>query len=450
MVCSSGNSNVGTEQTSRFSVLTTVNGDTSDAQTKTKNAIEDKSDDNNNNKEEDNVWPLPSFSLHKIFQNHQHLLRNNDDNKNDDDNSSSQVPSNVIIIAAELHGALSDHGGILITCSTKSTPGDILTRLQTHVVQGQELFPNHAKQMTSEMIYISERDVPMYRLGYERTDDQIREIVRLAAGLDPDQVHFLSTQQRCLWLQSIALLRHITDAVLDLVLFHHQQQQQQQQSTTAPCDNQMNERERCQLVKRLSRPYSLASSWRKSNRCNASDKVPYYELPLHSIRDRPGDFSVFYAMHYFNQTALPNEEEDEKEETTTTAKDKSKTATIETDDATPLAVKAHVDPSLCVVEPFLWPFSRGLQIWHHGQWLDCDGPQSPLLHRQSPRQQQQQQQPHDDDDDGCTSKCTLLLFAGRALQQAAQLPKATLHRVVHGECPRRTVIYEQKYAEFFN
>jgi hypothetical protein len=42
----------------------------------------------------------------------------------------------------------------------------------------------------------------------------------------------------------------------------------------------------------------------------------------------------------------------------------------------------------------------------------------------------------------------LLLFVGKALAVACGM-EPTLHRVVSANRPRRTVIYEQKYEEFF-
>ncbi|KAL7574456.1 hypothetical protein ACA910_015826 [Epithemia clementina (nom. ined.)] len=367
--------------------------------------------------------PLPCFHLHQILNCHGQLLNKNNDRQNEEVSSMAQ----------DLYFTLSEHGGFLMSCSPNSNPGRILTRLQRHV-QGSDLFPNHAQNMTSKMIYVSERDVPMYCLGYERTEDGIREIVRLAAGLDPDEVNFLSSEQRSLWLQSVALLRHITDAVLDLLLLWHRQQRK------GLCDNQMHVSSlsppsQIQIVTRQSRPYSNVSSWCKANK----DRTPYYELPPGSIRDRTGDFSVFYAMHYFNETALISE----SQESSTSEVGRNRI------DSTPLAVKAHVDPSLCVVEPFLCPSSRGLQIWHRGQWLDCDGPESPLHDKQLLWRDQNSLVSRSDADSDNDDECRLLLFAGKALQEAVELPAATLHRVVKGTGPRKTVIYEQKYAEFF-
>ena len=349
-----------------------------------------------------NVPILPSFALNEIFLCHNALLYQGCEREI------------VKSLAKDLHRALCEHGAFLITCPTESKPGQILTNLWSHI-KGEQLFPTHAERMTSNMIYVSERDVPMYRLGYERTEDQIREIVRLAGGLDPDEVKFVSREQRTLFLQSMALLRHLTDAVLDLVLKHCENM------TGTLGDNGMsNQSTPPGVVRRRKRPYSYASSWSPKSTANGTTKhqAAYFELPPGSIRDRSGDFSVFYAMHYFNETALPPSDE--------------KSPTLQQpDDTTPIAVKAHVDPSLCVVEPFIWPFSRGLQLWHKGKWLECDGPNSPLLPDEP-------------------NQCQLLLFAGKALQMAAGLPSATVHRVVQGHCPRKTVIYEQKYAEFFD
>jgi hypothetical protein len=120
------------------------------------------------------------------------------------------------------------------------------------------------------------------------------------------------------------------------------------------------------------------------------------------LQQRDGDFSVLYAMHYFNQN---------------------------TDSQ--IAVKSHVDPSLLVLEPFLCPYTTGLQVWDRQKqcWMDCDGPTSPTFQLMQEKE-------------------VLLLFAGKALATHAAL-EPTLHRVVTGHRPRRTVIYEQKYEEFF-
>jgi hypothetical protein len=96
-----------------------------------------------------------------------------------------------------------------------------------------------------------------------------------------------------------------------------------------------------------------------------------------------------------------------------------------------VAVRPHVDPSLLVLEPFLCQETTGLQVWDRkrSRWLDCDGPESPVAHLWEDNE-------------------VLLLFVGKALATRCRIDP-TLHRVVSGDRPRRTVIYEQKYEEFF-
>jgi hypothetical protein len=105
------------------------------------------------------------------------------------------------------------------------------------------------------------------------------------------------------------------------------------------------------------------------------------------------------------------------------------------------------------MEPFLSPDSRGLQVWDRvgGDWMDCDGPESPCLHlatgadtstnSRSSEGQGQHEHPRQ-------QQVVSLLFGGKALAAHTGI-EATLHRVVTGSQNRRAVIYEQKYEEFF-
>ena len=198
-----------------------------------------------------------------------------------------------------------------------------------------------------------------------------------------------------LWRKGMGLCRHVTDTALDLLT-----------------------RDLPNAAGRRKRPESGAASWNGPVSLNP--------------RARPGDYSMLYAMHYFNETD-------------------AKGAQLPADG---IALGAHVDPSLLVMEPFLSPDSRGLQVWDRvgGDWMDCDGPDSPCAHlatsgsvsdisscgsserqgHEPPRQQQ----------------VVSLLFGGKALAAHTGI-EATLHRVVTGSRNRRAVIYEQKYEEFF-
>jgi hypothetical protein len=72
---------------------------------------------------------------------------------------------------------------------------------------------------------------------------------------------------------------------------------------------------------------------------------------------------------------------------------------------------------------------------NRGSWMDCDGPNSPM--------HQLVVDAMDNDEE------LMLLFAGKAISDAIPTIAPTLHRVVTGTVPRCTVIYEQKYAEFY-
>jgi hypothetical protein len=147
-----------------------------------------------------------------------------------------------------------------------------------------------------------------------------------------------------------------------------------------------------------------------------------------------------YAMHYFNDASSEAARKAMMDTTTT-----SSTAEPETT----INVKEHVDPSLFVLEPFLADV-EGLQVlprsslypandYDNAQdWIACDGPSSPLHSCWS----------NDD--------AAMVLFVGKAFATQCQTISGwnvmpTLHRVVAPSSPqnRKTVIYEQKYEEYF-
>ena len=113
-------------------------------------------------------------------------------------------------------------------------------------------------------------------------------------------------------------------------------------------------------------------------------------------------------MHYFNQQDTP----------------------LYHDGDIQINVKQHVDPSLFVLEPFLAD-EPGLQVYSQGQWITCDGPQSPIRNVL--------------DED----QVAMVLFVGKAFSRHVPQIQPTLHRVVTAGEGRRTMIYEQKYEEFF-
>lgn len=193
-----------------------------------------------------------------------------------------------------------------------------------------------------------------------------------------------SDRPRHCWLRGLALCRHICDEALDLTLGYNMKQ--------------------C--------PGSGTASWKSRKYC----ETPEEELP-----DRTGDYSVLYAMHYFNDDI--SQQARMSGETTGTAD-------------VHINVKQHVDPSLFVLEPFLAE-REGLQVRPTGEqdWVTCDGPTSPIRRVLGP------------DEDA------MVLFVGKAFAaNSSQCPvEATLHRVVAPPSfgSRRTMIYEQKYEEYF-
>ncbi|GKY99564.1 hypothetical protein MPSEU_000910700 [Mayamaea pseudoterrestris] len=286
-------------------------------------------------------------------------------------------------VQEQLHHALSTQGFCLIVTSKHSQPARLVNELRTSLTR--DLFPQDFQPAThlqqSESIYISERDVPMYRLGYELCEDNVRQQYRIAAGR-PDEQPWPSIESRRIWLQSLGLMRHVTDAALELLLKREVQTRSQAASSSLPSMR--------------SRPYSSASAWRNDR---------YASSNVHSLNDRPQDFSVLYAMHYFGRSL---------------------------DDTNGIAVKQHVDPSLLVLEPFLCPNVCGLQVWDRTlqTWMDCDGPDSPMH--------------------AFPNEHVMLLFVGKGLQVHLPELEATLHRVVSSNGrARRTVIYEQKYGVFY-
>jgi hypothetical protein len=232
-----------------------------------------------------------------------------------------------------------------------SQPAAIIQALKESL--HNDIFPHKVVNThlpTLDDIYISEKDVPMYHLGYEQCQE--REIFRVAGS----QPQFACEEK--IWIQGLGLCRHVCDVALSLLLNNVQQQEE--------------------------RPHSVM--WTKP--------------PSKQQKYRPGDFSVFYAMHYFNDGSIEQ------------------------------AVAPHVDPSLLVCEPFLCTETTGLQVYHHHSWIDMDGPNSPVALLWNDFE-------------------ILLLFAGKGLTGHDAQIKPTLHRVVTGHLPRRCVIYEQKYIEFY-
>jgi hypothetical protein len=287
-------------------------------------------------------------------------------------------------MAELLWQALKIHGFCLLVTPLDSRPAKVIADLRHHL--NNQVFPtsvpNSAQLQTSAAVYFSEKNIPMYHLGYELCEDSVREVFRIAAGY-PDKCPWLDCSMRRTWLRALGLMRDITDTALDLVM---------ESVAKAKARTPLN------YMNRQERPFSSRKTWVQDD----------YFRKYNPLPERDGDYSVLYAMHYFNDQA----------------------------EVEPgVAVKAHVDPSLFVLEPFLCHSTTGLQVRERrlDQWLDCDGPDSPLL--------RQLQTP-------VTSVHGVLLFMGKALAHATGL-EPTLHRVVAGTNARKTVVYEQKYEEYY-
>jgi hypothetical protein len=116
--------------------------------------------------------------------------------------------------------------------------------------------------------------------------------------------------------------------------------------------------------------------------------------------------------------------------------------------ATPIAtatVKRNSQPTeiVLVMEPFLTPDRRGLQVWDciSGNWMDCDGTDSPCV--QLTAGPATDSSSHENQQEGHEQQHAVsLLFGGKALAAYTDI-EATLHRVVAGSRNRRAVIYGQ-------
>ena len=318
-----------------------------------------------------------------------------------------------------LWDALESFGFIVLACSQTSEPGKIVHELKQCV--DEDFFPIHDEstvtalpssarkrprnvaQLQSGLIYLNEKNVPMYKLGYELCDD-IREVYRVAAG-SPDSQKWPSISARSTWIRGMALCRHICDEALQLTLGYNMEK----------------------------RPGSGPFTWKTLK--TTTNRIPYYQQG--SLEDRSGDKSVMYAMHYFNdyESILA----------------RASGRVTGTDDLR-INVKEHTDPSLFVLEPFLADV-EGLEVYprplpiHFDQgsnstWIACDGNSSPI--RKVVKEEE--------------GDMAMILFVGRAFALKAfeltgRKVEPTLHRVVGPTAPsnknRRTVIYEQKYEEYF-
>lgn len=290
----------------------------------------------------------------------------------------------------ELLSALQLHGFVVLTVPRSSMPARIIDDMKQSLTD--DFFADSGATSESSFsetgtIYISEKGVPMWKVGYESCEDGVREAFRVASG-SPDDGPWPSQEARSSWLQGLALCRHVCDCALQAV-------------TEGVGDDRSSNND----VKMRKRPGSGGASWKKKDYC---------QTPVGQLSERSGDYSVLYAMHYFNQEDTPF---------------------MDQDGDIRISVKQHVDPSLFVLEPFLAE-QPGLQVFSQGKWITCDGPSSPIHGALS------------DDEMG------MVLFVGKAfsnhmVQEKIAEIQPTLHRVITAGRRRTTMIYEQKYAEFF-
>ena len=315
---------------------------------------------------------------------------------------------------------LQKHGFAICTYSSDSQPCQIVRRwkeslerdffpvdnnnnnyyYQAHKQSSGERNVNKGKLEASTEIHLSEKSVPMWRLGYELCNDDVREAFRVHAGRPDDQPWPCSVGEdvRSIWLQGLALCQDICDQALQLTLGGFPSS-----TSDAPVEN----------LPIRKRPGLKRKSWLHPESIPSMGDIP----------ERSGDYSVLYSMHYFNDNQ-------EKEKIIDSE-------TFNNGETLEVNVKSHLDPSMFVVEPFTTSNCPGLQVFDPSrqEWIDCDGPASPINNLLEKGDQ------------------AMVIFVGKAF--AAHCPpsmnlQATLHRVVKADQSRRTIIYEQKYEEYFS
>jgi hypothetical protein len=128
-------------------------------------------------------------------------------------------------VTKQLWDAFQTYGFCLL--STQGCPAGVVSYLY-HSLH-EKVFPvsNNEKNVAglklkqSTTVYLSEKNVPLYRLGYELCSDGVREAFRIATG-DPDETPWLDSDMRRTWLRTTGLMRDITDTALDLLLLHQE------------------------------------------------------------------------------------------------------------------------------------------------------------------------------------------------------------------------------------
>mmetsp|Transcript_50951 Transcript_50951/g.65248 ORF Transcript_50951/g.65248 Transcript_50951/m.65248 type:complete len:322 (+) Transcript_50951:88-1053(+) len=227
-------------------------------------------------------------------------------------------------------------------------------------------------------IYVNERGTPMFYSGYEHVEDKVREAFRVHAT--SQGLAWPSKRLPQLWHSLTSTCSQITDRALALALVRSKHITSNEESTT---------------------------------------KKPTLDQEIASIEKnrRTGDFSVAYALHY------PNFEGGAPTLSQNVAGEKG------------INVKAHVDPSLFVLEPV--SDVAGLDVFDQAskQWLSVENVSR-----------------HPGSD--------WVLFGGRCLEKVTNgMIKACLHRVTadgyHEDelaigKRRFCFIYEQKLADFYD
>ncbi|GMI33063.1 hypothetical protein TrCOL_g2327 [Triparma columacea] len=313
----------------------------------------------------------------------------------------------------QLFAALIHRGYFLLTygalgdASSPSSSAALVLEAIVATVEGMKstLTPNTANwppsqcSVSSGDVYFNERDVPMYRLGYDDgtggesgDKDKIREYFRVANGNIPGVGGWREWGREVV--RGTCFCSYLAD-----VLLHH---------TLGP--------------KRRKPKRSHMSRWMNP------ESIDLEEPSLGGVKG--GDFSILYAMNYFN---------------TLSSISHASSPSFTGSDGRPLSLREHVDPSLFVIEPVVGRGVGGLEIWDKlgERWVAADGEGAEAINCL-------------EEGEDC-----MAVFVGKAFERAWKSEKpnepaihATLHRVrqpveMEVGTPRRAVIYEQKYAEYF-
>ena len=242
-----------------------------------------------------------------------------------------------------------------------------------------------AKEQCVGGVYFNEREVPMWRCGYEYVDDRIREAFRVHAQADQDELQWPSAAAKVKWLALVKFCEGLADRAFALTL-----------------DG---------ATKEGSTSGDAATSKKQSTPTARAAALANFE----ACRKSGGDMSVAYALHY------PNDEGG------------APTLPLDvTGGEERLCVKAHVDPSLIVIEPVA--DVPGLEVFDPltQAWVSVE---------------RASQRPGEE----------WVVFGGRCLEAATGV-KACLHRVTAsnygnaGSAARRRFcfIYEQKLLDYFD